>query len=62
MALFPPLPVGHPQEFAPEASLEAGGLSPKDQTWRSCSNVDCMDPGSARYVGKQPQVQETWSY
>ena len=27
MALFPPLLVGNPQEFAPEAAVEAGGLS-----------------------------------
>ena len=37
MVLSPPLHMGHPLEFAPEAALEDLGLLREGQVWRCCS-------------------------
>jgi len=46
---FPPLHVGHPLGFAPEASLEELGFPCEGQVCRWCSFLGCRGPGSTRF-------------
>ena len=49
MVLFPPLHVGYPLGFAPEAALEDLGLSREGQVRRWCSCLGRRGSGSTRY-------------
>ena len=51
MVLFPPLHVGYPLGFAPEAALEDLGLSREGQVQRWCSCLGRRGSGSTRYSG-----------
>ena len=52
VVLFPPLHVGRPLGFAPEAALEALGLPCEGQAWRWCSCLGHRGSGSTRYSGE----------
>ena len=52
MVLFPPLHVGRPLGFAPEAALEDGVCPYEGQVWRWCSCVGRRGSGSTRYLGE----------
>ena len=52
VVLFPPLHVGHPLGFAPEAALEDLGCPCEGQVWRWCSCLGCSISGSTRYSGE----------
>ena len=52
MVLFPPLHVGRPLEFAPEAALEDLGLPREGQVCRWCSCLGRRGSGSTRYSGE----------
>ena len=47
MVLFPPLDMGCPLGFAPEAALE--GCPCEGQVWRWCSCLSRRGSGSTRY-------------
>ena len=52
MVLFPPLYVGRPLGFAPEAALEDVGFPCEGQVWRWCSYLNGRGLGRTRHSGE----------
>ena len=52
VVLFPPLHVGHPLAFAPEAALEDLVCPCEGQVWRWCGCLGHRGSGSTRYSGE----------
>ena len=52
VVLFPPVHVGRPLGFAPEAALEDLVCPREGQVWRWCSCLGCGGSGSSRSSGE----------